>query len=61
MFRGYNKNYRYLIVTIALTKMKIHCCKNGGSRANRGHRSCDREIHCFKKFPWRTFYKMDER
>ena len=24
--------------------------------ANRGHRSCDREIHCFKKFPWRTFY-----
>ena len=29
--------------------------------ANRGQRSCDRVIHCFKKFPWRTFYNMDER
>ena len=23
--------------------------------ANRGHRSCDQVIHCFRQFPWRTF------
>ena len=66
MFRGYNKNYRYLIITIALTKWQCNgsngiAVKMAEAWANRGQRSCDRVIHCFKKFPWRTFYNMDER